>query len=131
MTASRRAGRRALAAGVGIAASLIVAGFAWLEGDEGTCATEDRRLGVTHGPDGWSAEARYQRWDDGERCRARVLVALFAPGGTWEDEALAPAGLLEAESDPRRVPEGSLEWRDDRIEVAGERFDVSELPWPQ
>lgn len=131
MTSRRSTDRRrgwALAAGVGIAGALTVAGVSWLDGDEGGCATEDRRIGVTHGPDGWSAEARYQRWDDGERCRARIRVGVFAPGGTWEDEALAPAGLFEAEVDPVASTEGELTWEGDRIEVAGLTFDASELP---
>ena len=79
---------------------------------------------MAEGPEGWSAEARYQRWDDGDRCRARVRVALFEPGGTWEDEALVPASILEAPADPGRVPEAAMRWRDGRLEVAGASFDA-------
>ncbi|HJL16375.1 MAG TPA: hypothetical protein RMH99_12005 [Sandaracinaceae bacterium LLY-WYZ-13_1] len=126
-------GRVGWALGSGIVAMAIVAALSAGGALDATapCATADRRLGVAHGPEGWTAEARHQRWHDGARCRGRVRVALFAPGDTWEDEALAPAALLEAPAAPRPPPDARLRWTGDRIALDGAdplAFEVRRLP---
>ncbi len=91
------------------------------------CRTIDRRLGVDQRSDGWTAEARYQRWFAGERCHGRVVVALYAPGGTWEDEALEAAALVGVD-DVLRVPGDGVRWEGDVVRLEGHALEVQRLP---
>ncbi|MEC7519229.1 MAG: hypothetical protein VYE22_05150 [Myxococcota bacterium] len=91
------------------------------------CETVDRRVGVAHRPDGWTAEARYQRWFAGGRCHGQLAVALYAPGGTWEDEALEAAALVGVE-DVLPDPGDGARWVGDELRMEGHTLEVRRLP---
>ena len=107
-----------LALGIGCAAS-----------DDATCSTLDRRLGVAQGESEWTAEARYRRWSSEAGCHARVVVALYAPGGTWEDEALEPAAVVEAEAPVDEIPADGVRAIERGWEI-GERWRLVVDRWP-
>lgn len=93
------------------------------------CGTVDRRLGVAQGESEWTAEARYRRWSSEAGCHARVVVALYVPGGTWEDEALEPAAIVEADAPVDSIPGDGVRAIDGGWEI-GERWRLSVERWP-
>lgn len=112
----------ALALAAGLAAALI-GGALFVElGSSEHCAPVEVRLGeVVHGPRGWSGLVLYEQYEHAGACLHETTLALYAPGESWEAEALRPRTVLlvsEEHLDESQRADAAVSWEPDALRVA-------------
>lgn len=111
----------ALAASALLAGGLVlVLGLSALEAER--CPPLEERLGeVVHGPRGWSGLVLYEQFAHGDACLTETTLALYAPGESWEAEALLPRTVLLLSEVPiteEARDEAMISWESDALRIA-------------